>query len=149
MDLEIRDAVPGEEQALEALQLRASLVWEEYRADLEAHPEEISVDEAWIAAVHVRVAERAGGIVGFSVVLPGEDGAVELDGLFVEPELHRGGVGRALVEDAAARAGASGAARMDVIANPRAVGFYERVGFVPVGEIPTKFGPALRMTRRL
>ena len=30
-------------------------------------------------------------------------------------------------------------------ANPRAVGSYEKMGFVGVGPVGTRFGPALRM----
>jgi ribosomal protein S18 acetylase RimI-like enzyme len=50
-----------------------------------------------------------------------------------------------LVEDVVVRAAAEGASRIDVIANPRAVGFYERLGFQPAGEASTRFGPAPRM----
>ena len=142
----IRDAAPSERAELEALQRRASDVWEEYRADLAAHPDAIALDPELVAAGRVRVAvSEDGGVVGFSVVLPARDGACELDGLFVEPKAIRGGVGRALVADAADRARAEGATRMSVIANPRAVGFYERVGFVAGEAAQTRFGPATWM----
>ena len=91
----------------------------------------------------------AGVRLGFSVVLAAADGACELDGLFVEPGHWGVGVGRALVDDAAGRARAGGALRLEVIANPRAVGFYERVGFVACGQATTRFGPAPRMRRLL
>ena len=142
----IRDAAPSELGALEALQRRASDVWEEYRADLAAHPDAIALAPELVAAGRVRVAvSEDGRVVGFSVVLPARDGACELDGLFVEPAAMRRGIGRALVADAADRARAEGARRMSVIANPRAVGFYERVGFVAGGEADTRFGPATWM----
>jgi GNAT superfamily N-acetyltransferase len=142
----IRDAAPSERAELEALQRRASDVWEEYRADLAAHPDAIALAHELVAAGRVRVAvSDEGGVVGFSVVLPARDGACELDGLFVEPEAMRGGVGRALVADAVDRARAEGATRMSVIANPRAVVFYERVGFVAGEAAQTRFGPAMRM----
>ena len=139
----IRDAAPGEKDALEALQLRASLVWEEYREQLRAHPDAIELPAEAIAAGRVRVALHDGGVAGFSVVTDIRDGACELDGLFVEPELMGRGIGRELVDDAVARAHA--ATRLDVIANPRAVGFYEKLGFRHAGEVPTRFGPGLRM----
>jgi GNAT superfamily N-acetyltransferase len=142
----IRDAAPSERAALEALQRRASDVWEEYRADLAAHPDAIALAPELVAAGRVRVAVSADGApVGFSVVLAARDGACELDGLFVEPAAMRGGVGRALVEDAAVRARAEGATRISVIANPRATGFYERVGFVAGEPAETRFGPATWM----
>ena len=40
-----------------------------------------------------------------------------------------------------------GAARIDVVANPQAVAFYEAVGFDPAGEARTRFGSAPRMSR--
>jgi ribosomal protein S18 acetylase RimI-like enzyme len=58
----------------------------------------------------------------------------------------RAGVGRRLVEDAKRIARERGATRMDVVANPQAVAFYEAVGFNLVGETQTRFGPAPRMS---
>ena len=43
-------------------------------------------------------------------------------------------------------AGARGATRLDVVANPQAVAFYEAVGFQPAGDAQTRFGPAPRMS---
>jgi ribosomal protein S18 acetylase RimI-like enzyme len=58
----------------------------------------------------------------------------------------RSGVGRRLLDDAKRLAGERGAARIDVVANPQAVAFYEAVGFVAAGEAQTRFGPAPRMS---
>jgi ribosomal protein S18 acetylase RimI-like enzyme len=142
----IRDARPEERAALEALQRRSSDVWEEYRAQLAAHPDAIELPAQAIAERRVRVAVGAcGELLGFSALDPVRDGACELDGLFVEPGDMRRGVGRELVGDAGRRARAAGARRVDVVANPRAVGFYERVGFRAGAEMPTPFGRGLRM----
>ena len=51
-----------------------------------------------------------------------------------------------LVDDVAASAGAAGARYVDVIANPNALGFYERLGFEITGQASTRFGTAPRMT---
>ena len=123
---------------LEALQRRSSDVWEAYREQLAAHPDAIELRPEHIE--HTRVVERAGALAGFSVVLPGEDGAWELDGLFVEPELMGGGLGRALVDDAARIARERGAASLAVTGNPHALEFYRRVGFTGIEEIATRFG---------
>jgi predicted N-acetyltransferase YhbS len=58
----------------------------------------------------------------------------------------RSGVGRRLVEDAKRIAHERGAARIDVVANPQALAFYEAVGFTTVGAAQTRFGPAPRMS---
>ena len=62
----IRDAAPSERAELEALQRRASDVWEEYRADLAAHPDAIALAPELVAAGRVRVAvSDEAGVVGF------------------------------------------------------------------------------------
>jgi GNAT superfamily N-acetyltransferase len=146
----IRDAVPDEVGALEDLQRRASLVWEDYRDQLLAHPDAIVLDPAAVTDGLVRVAvDDSGRRLGFSAALDVRGGVCELDGLFVEPDAWRRGIGRALVEDVVDRAGRAGARRLEVIANPRAHGFYERTGFLVVDLATTRFGPASRMRREL
>src|SRR4051794_8867930 len=141
----IRPALPRERAALEALQRRASLHNEGDREALLAHPDAIELPARQIE--HVRVAERAGALVGFSLLLEPQDGACELDGLFVEPDAMGVGVGRALVDDAARIARERGAASIAVIANPHALEFYRRVGFTGADEIATRFGAGYRMHR--
>lgn len=120
-----------------------------YRAQLTAHPDAIALPAEQITAGLVRVAEQDGVVVGFAVLLEPSAGACELDGLFVEPERMRTGVGRLLVEDATSVARERGATRIDVVANPQAVAFYEAVGFKPAGHAQTRFGPAPRMALAL
>lgn len=142
----IRDARPAEAAALAALQRRSSDVWEEYRAQLAANPGVIEPPHEAIAEGRVRVAVDASGRrLGFSVVLAPEDGGVELDDLFVEPDSMGRGVGRLLVADVVSRAAAVSATGVDVTANPNALGFYERVGFRVTGEVATLFGRGIRM----
>jgi len=149
-DWRIRDATLDEAAELEQLQRRASTVWEDYREQLVAHPEAIEVAPDAIRDGLVRVAVDANGArLGFSVALAIVGDACELDGLFVEPTAWHRGVGRALVEDVVERARALAAARLEVIANPRAVGFYERLGFVEGETATTQFGPAPRMRRTI
>lgn len=144
--MKLRFGVLGDRKALEALQLRASLVWDEYREALLAHPEVIELPDAQLHDGFVRVAELDDRPVGFSVLLPTEAERVyELDGLFVEPDLQRAGVGRALVEDLDLFTPAD--AVIEVTANPRAEEFYRKLGFVTIGSAETQFGPALRMRR--
>ena len=79
-------------------------------------------------------------------VIPGGGEIDELDGLFVEPRHLKRGIGRALIDDAVARAAARGGRRLEVTAGP-AQGFYERTGFRVIGSAQTRFGPAVRMGR--
>ncbi len=141
----IRLARSAERHALEELQRRASLHGGRYREQLLSHPEVIQIPAPHLEQGLVRVAEQGTRVVGFAALLAAVDGACELDGIFVEPELMGSGVGRALVDDAVAVARARGAARIDVVANPEAVGFYRRLGFTDEGEVATRFGSARRM----
>lgn len=144
-----RLAVPAERSALEELQRRASLMWEEDRAALLANPDAIELPLEQITGGRTVVAESSGQLLGFAVVLPREDGDAELDGLFVEPTFWRQGLGRALVEQAERIAAADGAANMWVTANTRALGFYDSCGFVKVGEVATRFRPAPKMRKSI
>ena len=139
--LAIRLARAEEHEALEELQRRASLANENDRPHLEAHPDAVHLPPAQIANGQVLVAEMAGEVAGFAAVVGGE-----LDGLFVEPQLWRRGVGAALVDAATHVARRKGLA-LTVIANPHALAFYRRCGFSVEGEAQTRFGPALRMSR--
>ena len=147
--LAIRDALPDEVGDLEALQFRASTVYESDRDHVLANPEVIELPADAAPDGRVRVAVGEDGVLGFTVVLPVRDGGCELDGLFVEPDLWRRGVGAALVADAFDRARSSGAVRMEVIANPNALAFYQKVGFLITGHVATRFGPGLRMRHNL
>jgi GNAT superfamily N-acetyltransferase len=148
-ELQVRAARPDEREALEALQRRASEHSGTYREQLRAHPDAIVLPVEQIEQGLVLVAEDRAGIAGFSAILTPRDGACELDGLFVEPDRWRAGIGRRLVEGAAALARDGGANRMEVTANPDARGFYARLGFVAGAEVPTRFGPGRRMSRPL
>lgn len=139
--LTLRPARMRELEALEDLQRRASLELPEYRDQLLLNPDAMHVPPAQISNGQVIVAEWNGAIAGFAAVVAGE-----LDGLFVEPDLWGLGIGKKLADAATHRARQKGLA-LRVTANPRARTFYERCGFRVEGEVQTRFGPALRMSR--
>jgi GNAT superfamily N-acetyltransferase len=141
--LRIRPAVPVERLELEELQRRASLALEEYREELEAYPDAIELPAGHIG--QTIVAELDGRVAGFAVVLLDQRRA-DLDGLFVEPDLWRKGIGSALVDAATHNARGQGLT-LTVVANPTAKDFYERCGFTAEGITETRFGPGLRMSR--
>jgi GNAT superfamily N-acetyltransferase len=142
MAVQLRPARADERRALEALQLRASIAHPDYRDQILANPEVIVLPDDQIAEGRVIVAEDETELRGFAVVLPREDGQAELDGLFVEPDRWRGGVGRRLVGWAADYAADLGAERLCVVANPTALDFYRAVGFVQTGMMQTQFDTA-------
>jgi N-acetylglutamate synthase-like GNAT family acetyltransferase len=146
----IRFAMPEERAALGDLHRRSSMVWEEDRAQLEAHPEVFGVSAFAIAERRVRVAVGTGGeLLGFSVVGDSGRGVCELQDIFVEPGVMQTGIGTALVEDAVAGHRAAGFKEMTVIAAARTFGFYEGLGFAMGEPVMTRFGPAARLRRSL
>jgi GNAT superfamily N-acetyltransferase len=107
------------------------------------------------------LAARGAETVGFLTLKPTSPQAIEIHVMAVLPGEHRRGVGRALVERAAAYARAGGCALLHVktlapsdpdpgYAATRA--FYAAVGFVPLEELPQVWGaenPCLLMVRVL
>ena len=141
----IRLARAEERQALEDLQRRASLALPDYRAVLEAHPDAIELPAAQVERGEVLIAEVDGRIAGFAAIIESDE-AMELDGLFVEPDCWRQRIGSALADVATYEARRRGLS-LTVVASPSAREFYEKCGFTVEGEAQTRFGPALRMSR--
>jgi ribosomal protein S18 acetylase RimI-like enzyme len=69
----------------------------------------------------------------------------ELEDLFVDPGYRRRGIATALVSRIAEVLRARGVERLEVTANPHALGFYRAAGFVDCGVAETDFGAAPRM----
>jgi ribosomal protein S18 acetylase RimI-like enzyme len=145
----IRRAIPAERKTLEALQLRASLGNEGDRQALLRHPDAIDMPVEQISAGGVFVLEQEGTIVGFSAILPRDDGDTDLDALFVDPGTQRRGVGRTLLEHCADVARSGGSNVLHVVGNTHAKQFYLACGFVIVGSFETRFGAALLMRKML
>lgn len=112
---------------------------------LAAWREGLTITPALLAAAWVRVAIDDGQAVGFVVVEQSEDGC-EITHLWVAPTAMRRGVGRLLVDAAVRHARTRSAAPVEVEADPNAVPFYERVGFVRTGTIPAPMPGAAERT---
>jgi putative acetyltransferase len=102
--------------------------------DFEARRSWLEARLAWLAArgavVTVAEDQRLGRVVGF-VTLEPDSG--HLDQLTVDPAVRAAGAAVQLINHAKAQA--PGVIRLEVnVANPRAIRFYEREGFVRVGE---------------
>jgi GNAT superfamily N-acetyltransferase len=140
--ISIRTGRAEERGDLEALQRRASLANPHDREALLAHPDAISLPEAFLAAGQVHVAERGGVVVGFAVIQPRDDGDYELEGLFVEPEHWRSGIGTALITHVTEIARSAKANGIVTIGNEAALPFYIAFGFGRIGTAETRFRPA-------
>jgi ribosomal protein S18 acetylase RimI-like enzyme len=145
--LSVRDGQPADVPTLKALHRRASWSNEGDRDLLRAHPEFLDWSDAPLLEGRTRVAVAGGRIVGFVSITVGPEGP-ELEDLFVEPDSMRKGIGRALILDAEASL-APDWDSLEVDANPHALGFYMRVGFVEIGLKDLEHGQAIRMRKTI
>jgi len=96
-----------------------------------------------LAGGRTHVAEEDGAVVGFATwAETGTAGTSELEDLFVDPGYTRRGIAAALVSRIAEVVRARGAKRLEVTANPHALGFYRAVGFTGCGITRTELRSA-------
>jgi GNAT superfamily N-acetyltransferase len=130
----LRRARPEEAAFLPALTLRSKAHWG-YDAEFMAgaarklvlSAEAIARDEVWVLET------PDGTVLGYYRVLRAEPPVLE--DLWVEPHRIGTGLGRILWNHAVEVARSTGSSFMDLVADPNAVGFYERMGAVHSGEI--------------
>ena len=140
----IRIGVPADLRAASDVYRSASLSNAGDRDNLLAHPESLVLGPERLAEGRTWVAEEEGSLVGFATWLDA-GGVVELEDLFVDPGWRRHGIAAALVDRIVQVLRARGVQRLEVTANPHAMGFYRAAGFVGCGAAGTVFGTAPRM----
>ena len=119
------------------------------RDRLLAHPEYLVLDPDGLTEGRTHVAEENGSVVGFATWAETEDGGMELEDLFVDPQWMRRGIATALVDCVAEALRSRGADTLEVTASPDAMGFYRSIGFIDVGVAQTSFGRAPHLRLRL
>lgn len=144
--LNYRVATMSDRDSLNRVKREASLVGDEYREALLAHPEFLAVSDEQLGSGHILVAEDEGAIIGLAAVSRREDG-LEFDGLFVDPAYWRRGVGRFLLESSAVHFSAGVGEALHVVASPEAKPFYLACGFKTMGTTETEFSSAVLMRR--
>jgi ribosomal protein S18 acetylase RimI-like enzyme len=140
----IRLGTSADLAAASSVYRRASLVNAGDRGNLLAHPDYLILGPEGLAEGRTHVAEADGSLVGFATWAE-TAGTIELEDLFVDPGYMRRGIATALVSRIAEVLRARGVERLEVTANPHALGFYRTVGFVDCGVAETEFGAAPRM----
>ena len=109
--------------------------------------EELAIVEKTLSERDVWVAEAQGKIVGFFALEFPEEGVSEVNPIFVEPDLQKGGVGRALWRKLEERARFAGARAIGLDSDPNAVGFYEKMGCTVIGWSPSNSIPGRMLPR--
>lgn len=144
----VRQARADEVEALTELAMRAKASWGYDEAFMAACREELTLTPEKLAGWQVWVAETGGEIAG--MVALSLDGGAEVEDFFVEPAFQGQGVGAALMETLLDAARASGAAVLEVDADPNAEAIYAKLGFEtfsrsPSGSIPGRSLPRMRL----
>ena len=140
----IRLGVPADLPAASGVYRSASLSNAGDRDNLLAHPQYLVLGPEGLAEGRTYVADEEGSLVGFATWIEA-DGIFELEDLFVDPGWRRRGIAIALVNRIAQVLRARGAERLEVTANPHAMGFYRAAGFIDCTVADTVFGAAPRM----
>jgi GNAT superfamily N-acetyltransferase len=146
----LRRARPDEASGLTELALAAKGFWGYDQAFLDSCRAELTFEPDDVARRRVVVAESGGVLVGFYSV-DGEPPVGELGNMWITPDRIGTGLGRVLWRDAMATAAAAGFEHLAIEAEPKAEGFYrrmgaERVGESPSGSIPGRMLPLLRVS---
>ena len=102
------------------------------RAALEVKREQIAACDVWVAI------GTDGELAGVVALGPSwQPDTLDLDKLFIAPQRIGTGVGRTLMAHAIDQARRRGAARLTILSDPYAAGFYERNGARLIGEAPS------------
>jgi GNAT superfamily N-acetyltransferase len=141
----IRLGTPADLAAATSVYRRASLSNAGDRDNLLAHPEYLILGPEGLAEGRTHVAEEDGSLVGFATWAEAA-GVMELEDLFVDPGYMRRGIAAALVSRITEVLRARGVERLEVTANPHALGFYRAVGFIDCGLAEAELGTGYRMT---
>ena len=140
----IRLGVPADLSAASGVYRTVLLSNAGNRDSLLAHPEYLVLGPEGLAEGRTYVAEEEESLVGFATWIEA-GGLFELEDLFVDPGWMRRGIATALVNRIAEVLRARGVERLEVTANPHALGFYRAAGFIDCGVAETVFGTAPRM----
>jgi GNAT superfamily N-acetyltransferase len=131
--LRLRSALPDDAPRLTEIAFAAKRYWGYPERWIALWREQLIITQDYVRNHQVVLAEVDSGAAGF-YALTISDSKADLDYLWVDPPHIGQGIGRALVEHACRTASSLGAARMELIADPNAEGFYRRMGADKIGE---------------
>ncbi len=147
--LHVRPAAASECQPLSALAFRSKAHWGYSRTFMAACLDELTVTPARLRGGICRVAvDQVDSPLGFYLLAPASaSGIADLDLMFVDPPAIGRGVGGLLLRDAVAAARRAGYRAIDIVADPNAAAFYERMGARRHGECESESIPGRTLPR--
>lgn len=153
MTFSIRPGTTTEAARLSDLAFRSKAHWGYSDAFMEACREELTYAPEDIENLDVAVAEDDGRVVGFYALARLSATEVELEAMFVDPDVIGRGYGRRLMDHALRAATAGGAHAMVIQGDPNAEPFYLAMGGTITGtresdSIPGRYLPTFRIALR-
>ncbi|MGW8748404.1 GNAT family N-acetyltransferase [Streptomyces sp. NPDC055794] len=136
MAISIRPARPEEASFLTELALRSKAHWGYGPEFLASCREELTLRDTELAGRRAAVAVRDGSVVGFTT-LEGEPPQGVLGMMFVDPCAIGQGIGRLMFDHTVEAARVLGFKQFIIDADPNAEPFYEAMGAVPIGSVPS------------
>lgn len=137
--IEIRHAHSAEAEQLTHIAFASKRHWRYSEEWMTLWAASLTVTPQRIEQEVVYVAVLAEQIVGFYALIPTERPEVyELDDLWVLPAYIGRGIGKRLFQHAVATMLEEGGAVLRLVAEPHAIGFYQKMGMTKVGERPSK-----------
>ncbi len=136
MSTVIRPACAEEAQALSDLSHRSKAHWGYDEGFMALSRDALTVRDAWIEAGMVLVAEHDAALAGVAAIAPDGDGH-EVAVFFVDPAMMGKGIGADLFQAMVGLAAESGIAKLGILSDPNAAGFYEKMGARPIGMEPS------------
>lgn len=146
----IRYAQKGEAQTITELKMISKQSNGYSQEFMDACRAELTVSETDIDEFEIWVAARNNQIVGMLDIRFENDRGI-LEALFIDPNIKGAGIGRLLFEKCAQRCREEGVRVIEVDSDPEAQAFYEKMGMIKTGEIPSgsiagRFLPRLEKT---
>ena len=134
MQVSLRRATIEDADALTDLAHRAKAHWGYPASWMREWDAQLTILPGYLEMHEVFVADRDGAIVGMCAL---EDRGARwmLEHVWVDPALHRSGIGTALVRRALDTARQHGARLVELLADPYATGFYEKLGARHAGDV--------------
>jgi N-acetylglutamate synthase-like GNAT family acetyltransferase len=131
----IRRATADDTDALTDLAHRAKAHWNYPPAWMRQWDAQLTILPGYLEMHEVWVADRGGTVVGMCALEDRGD-RWNLEHVWVDPALHGQGIGRTLVQHAVRAAWSRRRAVVELLADPFATGFYERLGARLAGHVP-------------
>lgn len=135
--MEIRTVTRQDVRQISELAIRSKSHWDYTPDQMTVFRNELTMTPNQLDSRIAFAIEHGSGLLGFYTIVKCDDGAAELEHLFIDPEHLRCGLGTQLLRHATAHSRSHGIQKIVVASDPNAAGFYEHHGARLIKQIPS------------